>query len=122
MVKERLDGTQLAWMYQDFKQHCSDEYVYEFEFLNAVKNWDTLAAEDFVTAVTKKKIDDYDLMTLGCDSGYDIGQKWERATMEFGAILDLMLYRSDKTKRARRDFWATKKWLDKLPLDTRVEL
>lgn len=115
MAKEYLDGLQFAWIYGDFKQFCDDEFVYKIEFLNAVTNW--------VTAVTKMKAEDVDVLEMGESArDYTFNEKYEHVDMEFGAIHELMNYRASKTKRSRRDFWATQKWLQKLPVGERVEL
>ena len=123
MAKEYLDGMQFAWVYGDFKQFCDDEFVYKVEFLNAVTNWDTMDTEDFVTAVTKMKAEDVDVLEMGESvRDYTFNEKYEHVDMEFGAIHELMDHRANKTKRSRRDFWATQKWLQKLPVGERVEL
>ena len=123
MAKEYLDGIQFAWVYGDFKQFCDDDSVYKIEFLNAVTNWDAMKTEDFVTAITKMKAEDVDVLEMGESArDYTFNEKYERVVMEFGAIHELMDHRASKTKRARNSFDATLKWLQKLPLDTRVEL
>lgn len=124
MAKEYLDSLQFNWIYRDFKHFCGDEYVYNFEFEYVATNWDTRDGYKAVTAVTKtKKVDaDDNEYRENPEQFVDLGDTWEDSESEFYAIWRMMSYRASKTNRTRNSFDATLSWLQKLPLDERVEL
>lgn len=126
MAKEYLDFAQFNWIYQDFKHFCDDEYVYNFQFEYVATNYDTREGYEAVTAVTKtKKVDtgtDESEYLENPENFVDLGDVWADSESEFGAIWRMMNYRASKTNRTRNSFDATLDWLQKLPLNTRVEL
>lgn len=123
MAKEYLDSLQFNWVYQDYKHFCDDDYVYNFEFEYVATDWDTREGYKAVTAVTKtKKVDEDDEYRENPEQFVDLGDTWADSESEFYAIWRMMNYRASKTGRTRNSFDATLTWLQKLPLDTRVEL
>lgn len=111
------ESQQLCWMYQDYKR--DDEYVYAVDYV-VINN------VDYITGVTKSvgrmqdhECDDYEALELR--SIYD-NCKYTLHDTTFGTIIDLLATKAHKTKRTRKSFTATEEWLEKLPLDEKVEL
>ncbi len=108
---------QLCWMYQDYKR--DDEYVYAVDYV-------VINGRDYVAGIVKSvgrmqdyECDDYEAREVR--SIYD-NCKYTLHTTTFGAIIDLLATKARKTKRTRKSFTATEEWLEKLPLDEKVEL
>lgn len=101
-----------------------DECVYNFEFEYVATDYDTHEGYKAVTAVTKtKKVDmDENEYLENPEDFVDLGDTWKDSESEFGAIWRMMNYLASKTNRTRSSFDATLAWLQKLPLNTRVEL
>lgn len=124
MAKEYLDYGQFNWICSDYKHFCDDEYVYDFEFEYVATNYDTHDGYKAVTAVTKtKKVETAEKDCFANPEDFvDLGDVWADTESEFGAIWRMMNYCASKTNRTRNSFDATLTWLQKLPLDKRVEL
>lgn len=125
MAKEYLNRDQFHWIFQDSLAWCDDDtYTYKFECEWMVTDSDAWIGHKAVTAVTKLKTEDADIPNLGCspENFVDLGDTWTDYDSEFYAIWRMMNYRASKTNRTRQDFWATQKWLQKLPVGERVEL
>ena len=125
MAKEYLNSEQFYWIFQNSRVWCDDDkYTYKFEFEWIAKDFDTRDGYKAVTAVTKLKTEDADIPDLDCnpEDFVDLGDTWTDYEDEFYAIFRMMNYRASKTNRTRQDFWATQKWLQKLPVGERVEL
>lgn len=112
-----LTAEQFNWMYQDYK--TDDEYVYAIDYAK-------INGREYVTAITKSvgslvdyMADDYEAEQIA--SVYDNCEYTAHAST-FGAIYELMATKARKTKRTRKSFNATEEWLEKLPLDEKVEL
>ena len=108
---------QLCWMYQDYKR--DDEFVYAVEY-------EQIDGRTYIASVTKivGSMVDYmndDYWEEEKASVYD-NCKYTLHTTTFGTIIDLMATKARKTKRTRKSFNATEEWLEKLPLDEKVEL
>ena len=108
---------QLWWIYQDYKR--DDEYVYAVDYV-------VIKGRNHIAGITKSvgrmqdyECDDYEACEIR--SIYD-NCKYTLHTTTFGAVIDLMATRARKTKRTRKSFNATEEWLEKLPLDEKVEL
>lgn len=112
-----LTADQFNWMYQDYK--TDDEFVYAIDY-------EKINGREYVSAITKSvgslidyMADDYEaeqIASVGIDCEYT------SHASTFGAIYELMTTRARKTKRTRKSFDATTAWLEKLPLDEKVEL
>lgn len=125
MAKEYLNSEQFYWIFQDSRVWCDDDtYTYKFEFEWIAKDFDTRDGYKAVIAVTKLKTEDADIPDLDCspEDFVDLGDTWTDYEDEFYAIFRMMNYRASKTNCTRQDFWATQKWLQKLPVGERVEL
>lgn len=111
------EAQQLCWMYQDYKR--DDEYVYAVDYV-------VINGRDYVAGITKSvgrmqdyECDDYEAREMR--SIYD-NCKYTLHDTTFGTTIDLMTTKARKTKRTRKSFNATTAWLEKLPLDEKVEL
>lgn len=125
MAKEYLNRDQFHWIFQDSLAWCgNDTYTYKFECEWMVTDSDAWVGHKAVTAVTKLKTEDADIPDWSCgpENFVDLGDTWTDYDSEFYAIWRMMNYRASKTNRTRQDFWATQKWLQKLPVGERVEL
>lgn len=124
MAKEYLNRDQFHWIFQDSLAWCDDTYTYKFECEWMVTDSDAWVGHKAVTAVTKFKTEDADIPNWSCspENFVDLGDTWTDYDSEFYAIWRMMNYRASKTNRTRQDFWATQKWLQKLPVGERVEL
>lgn len=107
----------LCWIYQDYKR--DDEYVYAVEY-------EQINGRSYIASITKSvgrmqdyMCDDYEAseMCSVCDNC-----EYTLHATTFGTIIDLLATKARKTKRTRRSFNATEEWLEKLPLDEKVEL
>lgn len=108
---------QLCWIYQDWKR--DDEYVYAVDYV-VVNN------VDYIAGITKSvgRMQDYmyvDYEARDVRSIYD-NCKYTLHDTTFGTVIDLLATKARKTKRTRKSFDATTAWLEKLPLDEKVEL
>lgn len=108
---------QFCWIYQDWKR--DDEYVYAVDYV-VINN------VDYIAGITKSvgrmqdyMCDDYEASEMR--SVYD-NCKYTLHDTTFGTIIDLMATKAHKTNRTRKSFTATMEWLEKLPLDEKVEL
>lgn len=114
---KQLTADQFNWMYKDYKP--DDDFVYAV-------NYEKVDGRKYVIGVTK---------SVGCASDfmnddYWAGQvqdvytdcMWTEHASTFGATFELMTTCASKTNRARKSYDATVAWLQKLPLNERVEL
>ena len=112
-----LTAEQFNWMYQDYKTH--DEFVYEMCYVK-------VDGATYVTSITKSVGSMVDYM----DDDYWDGQVkdvydnccWKEHNSTFSATYALMTTRAFNTGRTRKSFNATTAFLEKLPLDEKVEL
>lgn len=112
-----LRAEQFNWMYQDYKTY--DEFVYELRYVKIV-------GDTYVTSITKSVGSMVDYMNDDCWDGqvkdvYDICC-WKEHNSTFSATYALMTTKAFNTGRTRKSFNATMEWLEKLPLDEKVEL
>lgn len=108
---------QLCWMYQDYKR--DDEYVYAVEYVK-------INGCDYIAGITKSagSVVDYindDYWEEEKTYVYD-DCKYTLHGTTFGTVIELLATKARKTKRTRKSFNATEEWLEKLPLNEKVEL
>lgn len=107
----------LCWIYQDWKR--DDEFVYAVEY-------EKINGRTYIASITKSvgSVVDYindDYWEEEKTYVYD-NCKYTLHGTTFGTIIDLMATKARKTKCTRKSFTATMEWLEKLPLDEKVEL
>lgn len=112
-----LTAEQFNWMYQDYK--TDDEFVYEMRYVK-------VGGATYVTSITKSVGSMVDYMN---DDYWDGQVKdvydnccWKEHDSTFNATYALMTTRAFNTGRTRKSFNATTAFLEKLPLDEKVEL
>jgi hypothetical protein len=112
-----ITAEQFNWMYQDYKR--DDEFVYAIDYAK-------IDGRTYITGITKSvgSMVDYMNDDYWAEQVAYVGNdcEWTTHSSTFGAICDLMTTRARKTKRERKSFDATTAFLEKLPLDEKVEL
>lgn len=112
-----LTAEQFNWMYQDYK--TDDEFVYEMCYVK-------VDGATYVTSITKSVGSMVDYMNDDYLDGQvkDVYDNccWKEHNSTFTATYALMTTRAFNTGRTRKSFNATTAFLEKLPLDEKVEL
>lgn len=119
-----LTAEQFDWMYNMYRE--DDGYVYTLEFKQKVPGvGETGIGPSKIVAITKSKGDFKDFEDVDRDAELRAefnNYEWTTHDDTYWAIYNMLTRAASKTKRTRKSFDATLEWLEKLPLDTRVEL